>query len=196
MSKIKLSVLIPSIPERFEMANKLYRRLDKLRDGRDTVEILMFADDMKRSIGKKREALVQIANGKYLSFVDDDDDVADNYFKKIIDEINKGKNPDLITINSIASIEGKSFYVNVGIDNENEQVRGDGNGGYLDVKRKPFHVCVWKSKIAKRESFSDKNYGEDWDWCEKLLPKVKTHASINAYLHRYYYSKEVSQATI
>jgi len=196
MSEIKFSVLIPSIFERLAMAKKLHKRLEKLHGGREDIEVLMFTDNKKRSIGKKREDLVGLARGKYLAFVDDDDNVSDKYFESIMQVIDRGGDNDLIIINTTASIEGKEFKVNVGLNFPNEQVKGDGKGGFKDIRRKPFHVCVWKSDLAKTEGFPDKNYSEDWEWCEKLLPKVKYHVKIDEYLHKYHYSKEISQATI
>jgi hypothetical protein len=39
--------------------------------------VLSLMDNMKMSIAEKRDLLVQIAHGKTIAFVDDDDDVSD-----------------------------------------------------------------------------------------------------------------------
>jgi hypothetical protein len=43
-------------------------------EGKD-IEILLFLDNKKRTVGGKRDALVQMSRGKYFMFVDDDDDL-------------------------------------------------------------------------------------------------------------------------
>jgi hypothetical protein len=72
----QLSILIPSIPSRFDKAIGLYHKIVFLVGERD-IEILMLTDNKKRTIGEKREALKNASNGKYFMFVDDDDDLVD-----------------------------------------------------------------------------------------------------------------------
>ena len=55
--EILLSILIPSIPSRFEMVRALVEKLE-LQIGDLPVEILVFLDNKRRSIGMKRDALV------------------------------------------------------------------------------------------------------------------------------------------
>ena len=48
-----LSILIPSIPSRFKLVQKLYKTIEgQIRDRE--VEILVLIDNKKRSIGAKR----------------------------------------------------------------------------------------------------------------------------------------------
>ncbi len=68
----RLSILIPSIPSRFERAIKLYNEILAMCEGLD-IEVLMLTDNKKRTIGEKREALKNLSKGKYFMFVDDDD---------------------------------------------------------------------------------------------------------------------------
>jgi glycosyltransferase involved in cell wall biosynthesis len=188
---MKLSVLIPSIPSRISKAMKLYNRIAKQCEGMD-VEILIFIDNKKRSIGYKRDALVQIARGRYCAFVDDDDDVSDNYISCIIDKIDEA-DYDVISINTLAIIEGKKCKILADVSHENEELQMV-KDRYKPCKRKPFHTSVWKTEIAQSERFKDVGYGEDWDWVSRLLPKIKTSCSINQFLYRYIWSASVSEA--
>jgi glycosyltransferase involved in cell wall biosynthesis len=43
------------------------------------------------TIGNKRNVLVNLATGKFLAFIDDDDRIADDYCKTIIDVINSSE---------------------------------------------------------------------------------------------------------
>ena len=66
---MRLSILIPSIPSRFDKLIATYEHLLILCEGKD-IEVLAFTDNKKRTIGQKRDALVQMSNGKYVMFVD------------------------------------------------------------------------------------------------------------------------------
>ncbi len=45
-------------------------------------------DNVNISIGEKRNLLLDVAKGKYIAFIDDDDSITEHYFK----EIRKGTN--------------------------------------------------------------------------------------------------------
>jgi hypothetical protein len=47
---MQLSILIPSIPSRWERAQKLYTKISKMCEGKD-IEILLFLDNKKRTVG-------------------------------------------------------------------------------------------------------------------------------------------------
>lgn len=190
---ILLSVLIPAIPNRFEKAQRLFKKLSALSDGME-IEVLCLFDNKKRSVGLKRDALVQIAAGKYLTFVDDDDDVYDDYIGKIIEAINNFKDADVIVFNEHVRINGGNiFTVRFGIEYENQQCR-QVDGKWIDITRKPFHSCVWRSEIAKSEHFPDASYGEDWHWCKRLIPKVKRQHRIDLVLSKYVFDRDVTEA--
>jgi hypothetical protein len=61
--EIVLSILIPSIPERMGMLNKLLEHLNLLFN-KEWVEILVLMDNKSMSIGEKRIRLLSIAKGK------------------------------------------------------------------------------------------------------------------------------------
>jgi glycosyltransferase involved in cell wall biosynthesis len=180
------SVLIPSVPERIEKMMALFNKIQaQISSINADVEILVLLDNRKRTIGYKREALVQSARGDYLAFVDDDDDVKDNYISSIVEAIKNNK-ADVIVFNQEVTInDGTPFLIHFGIEYENQDCHEE-NGKWIDITRKPFQVCVWKSSIAKSEHFVDICRGEDWDWCERLLKKVKTQYRIDETLEIYH----------
>ena len=188
---MKLSILIPSIPSRFPL---LYDQWDMIAGivGDKDVEILAFTDNKKRSIGLKRDALVQMAHGEYLAFVDDDDEVYPCYVEEMLKGIESGS--DVISIRQHATIErGNKFRVDFGVSNPNEEAR-QVNDVWVDVMRKPFHTCAWKTEIAKRHHFPDASYGEDWHWCKRVLEDVKTEHKIMKPLLCYHWSETVTEA--
>lgn len=188
---IQLSILIPSIPERIltlgELLSKLQKQVDNI-DPSGMIEIISLIDNKQISIGVKRERLKNMASGKFFCFVDDDDDVSDEYVKEIF----KGtfKDVDVISFDSWASVDGLEGHISASIENEkNNQFLPD-----LITYRKPSHVNAWNTKKFKKYKFSDKMYGEDFDFCNQCYPHVKTEYKIDLILHYYIYNASITQA--
>jgi hypothetical protein len=188
----KLSILIPSIPSRFEKMQNLYNRL-LIECENLPIEIVCLIDNKKRSIGEKRDALVQLAKGDYLTILDDDDDFFKGYAKEIIAAINF--DVDVVTFKQKCSLDDGGFYVDFDLFHKvNEVAKKEINFGYIDIKRLPFHCCVWRTSIAQSERFANVGYGEDWDWCKRLIPKCKTQHKINKILHHYIFNSQTTEA--
>lgn len=109
---MKLSVLIPTTPDRQTLLDRLYNQfkdqleytgakslepymgvvLDvsfwKWTDAGNAicceVEVIIFSDFKTMTVGKKRNILKDYATGEYLNFIDSDDRIADNYFDLIL----------------------------------------------------------------------------------------------------------------
>lgn len=185
-----LSILIPAIPSRFSMAEKLYKHLLELVGDKE-IEVLMFMDNKKRSIGMKREALKNISKGKYFMFCDDDD------WLESIEEVYQScsKHVDVITFKAkCKNNSGSEFIVTFGLGNEVEH-NNDGNGNYLDLKRPPFHQCAWNERF-RDIPYPDISYGEDWVWVEQCLKTAKTEIFIDKIIHHYNYDQKVSEASL
>lgn len=166
MSNPRLSILIPSIPSRFDRANALYRKIEAMCEGMD-IEVLMFTDNKKRTIGEKRDALKNMSNGDYFMFVDDDDDLIDvrELYEATLQDV------DVITFQQRArNNNGSSYIVTFGLGNPIEH-KTDEQGNYYDILRPPFHVCCWNKKF-KAYKFPSVNYGEDW--VNIKIPKQET----------------------
>jgi len=196
---MQLSILIPSIPSRWERAQKLYTKISKMCEGKD-IEILLFLDNKKRSIGGKRDALVQMSRGKYFMFVDDDDDLVS------VDEIYEAtfQDVDVITFKQRCLSPNKDknpFIVTFGLGNINEinvnyELTTDPNNPvFNDCKRPPYHVCAW-NQMYKKYRFPESSYGEDWEWIKQCIPEAKTEVFIDKILHGYNYDQSVSEAPI
>lgn len=182
-----LSILICSIPSRFDKARKLYEDIAAMSDGLD-IEILILTDNKTRSIGAKREALKNISRGKYFFFVDDDDSL---YSIKEIYEACKS-DVDVITFKiRCQNSNGSTFVVTVGLGNEIEHKSVDGN--YVDLKRPPFLQAVWNAKY-KDIHFPDLMYGEDWEFVKQIDAKTEIH--IPLVLQGYNFDPNVSEAVV
>ena len=152
------------------------------------IEVLMLTDNKRRTIGEKREALKNLAQGKYFMFVDDDDSLYS------INEIYEAceKDVDVITFKSkCLNADGSSFIVTAGLYHEVEHNTKDGN--YLDCNRPPFTQCAWSSKY-KSIPFPAISYGEDWEWVKQVLPLATDEIHIPLVLHGYNFNPETTEA--
>ena len=185
---IQLSILIPSIPSRFERAKSLYEKIDLLVGDKD-IEILMLTDNKKRTIGEKREALKNASKGKYFMFVDDDDDLVDikDLYYATFEDV------DVITFKQLClNADKTTFTVTFGLGNEIEHTSH--NGRYLDCKRPPFHICAWNQRF-RDYAYPPVNYAEDWGWLQQVLPLAKTEKHIPKIVHSYNFDPKISEAS-
>ena len=187
---IKLSILIPSITERGRQLELLLEELER-QIGELPVEIIVLTDNRKRSIGKKRTDLLNLAKGKYLCMIDDDDGVCEDFISVILQAIES--NSDVITFKQKSTLDGESFIVTFGLKNENEAAHKE-NEVFVDIKRKAWHCCVWKREVVKNCFFDDTNYGEDAIFSDTASANAITETHIDKVMHYYNYSSEKTRA--
>ncbi|MGH7144194.1 MAG: glycosyltransferase [Planctomycetota bacterium] len=192
---VLLSVLILSLHNRVErFLTPLLASLQKQVAARRNVEILTLIDNKMFSVGYKRDGLLQMARGQFCCFVDDDDWVSPDYISKILDCIAGQPEADVIVFKQQVVLDGGSpFVVTFGLDYDDEPAR-QVDGKWIDIKRKPVHLCVWRSELAKAHRFADVSYGEDLHWSTRVLKDVKHLARIDAVLYRYDYDHTTSEA--
>lgn len=196
---IVLSILIPSIPSRLEASARLLNQLEdqikSLNDVHPTLGMVELLIDPSRSfldgglsIGKKREQLAKDASGKYLCFLDDDEDIAPNYVETLVRLCHQDK--DVCTFRSIAKLDNYWTIIDMRLSHPvDEQASPD-----FIVHRRPWHINAIRSEIAKQYTFPDTNYSEDSDWMTNVLYECKTEAHTDAVLHQYNHSSKTSEA--
>lgn len=87
VENVKLAILTPTMSSRAEFLERLGKCLGPqlARHPADvTWKVLPDGDRRFESLGAKRELMRQTANAEYISFVDDDDLVADDYVERIL----------------------------------------------------------------------------------------------------------------
>lgn len=159
------SILICTLEERQEKFNKIHEKLTKQIDTNqlnDQVEILYFKDKRgEHSVGLKRNDLIARSQGKYVSFIDDDDDVHERYIAIIHEKLLQ--NPDCVSLTGIITTNGqnpKKFIHSIAYDHYFEN-----DGVYY---RPPNHLNPIKREIAKQFLFPTINYGEDTNWAMQI----------------------------
>lgn len=203
-NEIKFSVLILSIPSRNESLMAAMKQLQEQADATGqgkAVEILVLLDNRSKSIAEKRNDLLQAARGKYIAFLDDDDAISKEYMSKILAAIDEYDGVDCISFNQWCSINGEPMNVEFGIGNPHGHLWRDEDGFLGDIKRPPYHMCVWRREIAQSETFNPV-YGangqssEDIDWLLRLYPKVQTEYHIPDALHGYIYNSQTTASLV
>jgi len=179
-TEIYLSCLIPTIPARMDsFFPRLMRQLTSQAEGKP-VELLALYDNKRLFVGRKRTALLRAAQGKFFTFIDDDDRVADDYIDQILSAIVTNPDADCIVYDSICSQNGGPGQLcKYGIEFEYGQSSNLWTG-------KPAHTMIWRNVEKFTElAFSDKNYGEDYDWVGQAWPRIEKQARINKVLYFY-----------
>ena len=181
-----LSVLVSTIPER--RATTYARLMDDLeRQARGrAVELLSFYDNRCRSVGAKRNVLLQAAQGLFCTFVDDDDTVAPDYLLEIMTAIRDHMDADVICYETECRINGgppiRCQY------SKDYAYRWEGQ----DWWGPPAHTMVWRTKLAQQHRFPDKMFGEDADFVTAAVADVRKEVQIPRTL--YYYNQSNAES--
>lgn len=188
-----LSILIPATPRRVAshlqpLIAELETQIAQLEQPQN-VEVLSFLDNRMRTIGEKRDALVQMSRGQFVAFCDDDDWVAPEYVRLLTDTIAVATpRTSVITFDQLAVVNGVDSICSFSLKHPNEAFKQP------SFKRSAWHVCAWRGDMARRVRFPASNYGEDWAWAKHLVLDATGEIHISKVLHHYRYSDAVSEA--
>ena len=172
-----------------ELFQTLEQQVERLPNPKD-VELLVFLDNKRRSIGYKRESLLYIARGNFIAFMDDDDVVYDHYIDEAIKAIDTAPSVDVITFKEHVIINNTPKYeltFELGYP-VNDPVQA------LNARRPPWHCCFWRRELAQRFHFPDIMYGEDWAWAEQINKFANTSYHIDKHMRTYIYNDNVTEA--
>jgi hypothetical protein len=199
MNNIKLTIGIPSLPNRTRMyLEPLYARLmSQIGDAKD-IEVLSIMDNKVMSIGRKRTALFGIAQGKYTCIIDDDDDVVPDFVDTMRSIITDDLDVDVVCYNQDACIDGKCWTIKTSLKHNSvlpyDQLSVDENGTPIPCKRPPWHWCAWKTSFARKISFGDSNTQEDTIFVADAIAKAKSELVLDKIMCKYRWSSTQSQA--
>jgi glycosyltransferase involved in cell wall biosynthesis len=166
----KLSILICSLGERSDkliglcgIMQEIDEQIQKL-----PVEVLVSIDNGQLSVGEKRNKLLHAASGDYIAFVDDDDEVSDNYVDELLHAIAESEqrqaegnsHPDVITFEvEYTDFSQKSRMLFV----QSLKYRdGKQELGRQRIGAPPTHVACWRREVALCNEFPPISYAEDW----------------------------------
>jgi glycosyltransferase involved in cell wall biosynthesis len=177
---MKLSILTPACWERLDQLSQLRAELKSQIDqvAPFTVEHLVLLDNRTRSVGLKRQALVDAALGDYIAFVDDDDWIAQDYIPSLLAGIESAA--DVITFEQDAFVNGQHGKVVMQLGQQDEVWKPG-----LTTRRNAWQVNAWRREIAQQCLFPDLMDGEDLRWCKQARHLAQTSHHIPRILHTY-----------
>ena len=190
---IKLTILVPTVPSRIDLFYpRIMKNLINQTKKYDNVELISFFDNKKRSIGKKRQEMINLTQGEYVVFIDDDDRIADDYVDQIMAALIANPSTDCVVFDCICTVNGGlRKHCKYGIEfNNGHDVPGTGGTQW---RGKPAHTMVYKTEIAKKHSFSDLRNAEDYDWVHRACQDIKTQSRIDKIL--YFYDAEYGKTS-
>lgn len=180
---IKLSILIATIPSRKEMFDSL---VEKLRSQYTGTEVEMFSScSITESIGAKRNSLLELANGEYVCFIDDDDTISSTYIQDIMEGLKQ--NPDCLSLRGVITWDGANPEIFEHSVRYNSYVTHTLPVNGIKYERYPNHLNVIKASIAKQFKFPELNHGEDSDWATQIKNSglLKNEVYIDKVLYHY-----------
>ena len=192
MNQPVLSILTPAIPERFAQLTALRDTIERQQAAipPHSVEWLVFCDTRgARTVGQKRDDLVQLARGQYVAFVDDDDAIAPDYLSALYEAATQPVKPDVITFRQHVTYNGLTGDVVFQLGSQNQPFTPNGV-----TTRAPWHVCAFRSLLAKSHHFPHTNYGEDWEWARHVGADCKCSSHIDRVLHYYRHDSKTTAA--
>lgn len=188
---IKLSILVPTVPSRRKnFYSTLMDELERQTKGRTDIELLALYDNKSRTLGEKRQNMVELANGEFLVFIDDDDRVSSDYVELIMDKLSTEPDTDCVVFDCICDLNNeKKIHCKYGIEySYNNNISGK---GYWTGK--PAHTMVYRAEIAKKHAFKSINYGEDSDWVIRACQDIKKQSRIDKVLYFYDFRASTSE---
>ena len=188
--EITLSILICSVDteERQAKLKKLISELNRQISknfAEEVIEIIIDTDNMDKSVGKKRNDLIEKAQGEFICFIDDDDFISENYLSTILYHLNPSIDILLIAIEHIENGVNKPKIIpSLYIDNLNT--------GEAVFKTNHFHLCPHKKSIARNVLFEWVNFAEDMLYSQKMVKHINNYFLISEPIYIYFDNLEKS----
>ena len=167
-----LSILIPTLASRHAQFQRLFGKLQRQvveHSLEHQVEILWCCDNKERSVGAKRNALLSHAQGRFVVFVDDDDDVDDRFVPLICQTIGEHPQIDCIGYTGELLSPGRPPQPTVYSLRFHEPVNHAVSTEHAVYLRPPQHVSPMRRDIARLFPFPEWNFGEDSKRAAELM---------------------------
>jgi len=183
----KLDILICTLNKRKRKYEKLKEELNRqIKENKldKSVVVMSFPDNGDRSIGYKRNTLLEMSLGEYVCFLDDDDMISSDYVKELYNATLKGA--DCVAFNvELNTGKIKTPYL---FSKEHKEYSFK-NNCYL---RPVGHLCPIKREIAIKYKFKElpkeSDRGSDVHWALDLVRNnaIKTEVKVEKVLYFYH----------
>jgi glycosyltransferase involved in cell wall biosynthesis len=188
------TVIVLTTPSRYKTCfPKIIDSLLEQAEGKP-VEILGLFDNKKQNLGAKRNSAVAASTGKYISFIDDDDEVSKDYIDSILSEIVRNKDADAVFFDQlIKEVDtGRETYCTYSPTLSCDSISQIGEDGRELKKMLVPHTAVWA-----RRFFEDFEFGqempEDMLWSRRTNPKLRKWSHIKKAMYVYNFEPSNSE---
>jgi len=185
MNRPKISILCCSLPNRLKTFSTIEEAERQARGL--PVEVLYLGDNWKNPTGVKRNILKNNANGLYMGFIDDDDELKPDYVSSILEATQYQK--DVICFDVEITQNGgdtKPVYFS-------KNHRRDENRKSSFI-RLPNHLMYYKRRIAQGVDFKKMTMGEDSLWAKSVKIFLESEHKIDKFLYHYIANTETSES--
>lgn len=183
--KNKWEILVLSVHSRFRQLDRLVSELLIQTESYPDVDVVILTDGISHEVGRKRTALLNLSQAEYVSFIDDDDLVAEDYVSSIYPLLD-GKN-DYVGFKVAYYQNGKLEPKPMVHDAKFEDWGEDEDGWYRHIT----HLNPIKREIAVQfpfEGMAREDY--HWSMAIKASGLVKEYAFVDKPLYHYLHSDE------
>lgn len=189
----KLSILIPTLMEREKLLAPLLAALSlQIHEAglQEEVEVLTFPDNRGATVGAKRNSLIDRATGQFVCFVDDDDEVADDYVYQLHEAIIRNPDIDCVGFRGILTRPGNAHQRQV-VYSIHYPGPFESGGTYY---RPPCHLTPIRRELAARYRYGDLSLGEDAKWSAQVAADkaLKNECFVDKILYHYRFNPKTS----
>lgn len=182
MVKPDWTILIATLGQRQERFQRLLNYLlPQVREATGRVNVLAYWNNGERPLAEVRQALVDEADGTFVSFIDDDDLVAATYVQRILPLL--ASPIDYVGFRLQCYVDGvplKPTYHSL----RYSQWYDDQRGYYRDIS----HLNPVRRELALQADFRKTQPPEDVAWADQLRGLLKEELYVDDVMYQYYSS--------
>lgn len=181
-----LTIMLPTTIDRrdtfYPLLEEIKRQISKNKYD-DIVEIVIDEDNKEKSIGKKRQDLLEKARGKYVVGIDSDDWIADDYLSSIVTSLKENPAIDHIGFLEDCDIDGQK---SISIFSIRNKFWAENQDGYDHIRCANPKSVILREK-ALQVGYEDSRYGEDRIFSEAVTSLLGSEVFIEKPLYHYRY---------
>lgn len=188
------SIIVLTTPRRFKtLFVKLVENLNDQAFGK-SVEVLGLYDNKKQPIGTKRNSAVAASTGKYISFVDDDDEVSPKYVDSILAELIRNPGVDAVFFDVILrqTDNNREIYCTYSPDMPYDKATQVSKDGRESQKMLVPHIACWRRDFFEQVRFGN-NIPEGIIWSQSSNSGLRKWSHIKTPLYYYNFCPSFSE---
>lgn len=160
--------------------------LEKQTKPYEDIEVLALYDNKKRTVGEKRNALLSMANGLYVSFLDDDDSILPTFVEDIHAKLDGVAQVVNFIIYMTSDFEKRTCFYST----KYKKRTNLGSGLWFGP---PSHIHVWLRSLVVDIKYPPISLFEDAAWADIASKRVTKEVQIRKLLYLYKYSYQLSE---